>query len=247
LYGVSSPLPPYYTEDLLAEAREGKHATRDFLDIVHYTIYPLLYDAWRKYRLQLRALEDGDETASNLLFSFIGLADPALRASLPFAATGLLRYAGVLNQRPRSAQGLYTILSDSFSSATVTVQPCQLRAEQIAPEQRWQLGVGAQGLGESLYLGEEIEEGNSVVLVQFSDLSLSLYRQLLPGQPAWQQLVFLTRFYLTDPLEVDVTLSMNIDERLPWQLGQAESSCLGQDAWLVPSRAPLDCCVRYTI
>src|SRR4051794_9725405 len=45
LYGVASPLPTYYTEDLFEEEREGRHATRDFLDVIHHAMYPLLFDA----------------------------------------------------------------------------------------------------------------------------------------------------------------------------------------------------------
>ncbi|MGB9701073.1 MAG: type VI secretion system baseplate subunit TssG, partial [Thermodesulfobacteriota bacterium] len=33
LYGSSSPLPTFYTEDLLAEAMEEETVTRDFIDI----------------------------------------------------------------------------------------------------------------------------------------------------------------------------------------------------------------------
>ncbi|MET5115758.1 type VI secretion system baseplate subunit TssG, partial [Burkholderia pseudomallei] len=35
LYGVSSPLPTVYTEDLIDEAFRGRHAARGFLDVLH--------------------------------------------------------------------------------------------------------------------------------------------------------------------------------------------------------------------
>ena len=96
LYGVASPLPTYYTEDLFEEEREGHHVTRDFLDVVHYAMYPLLFDAWAKYRVEQRIVEDRHEASLNQLYAFVGLHDPDLRADLLSGSAELLRYAGLL-------------------------------------------------------------------------------------------------------------------------------------------------------
>jgi type VI secretion system protein ImpH len=126
LYGVASPLPTYYTEDLFEEEREGRHATRDFLDVIHYAMYPLLFDAWRKHRLQDRVVEDGDAGVLDQLYAFIGLHASDLRGKLP-VGNGLLRYAGLFNLRPRSALGLNTLLADAFNPAKVQVECCTLQ------------------------------------------------------------------------------------------------------------------------
>ena len=39
LYGAASPLPTFYTEDLLEEQRQDRSAARDFLDIVNQPFY----------------------------------------------------------------------------------------------------------------------------------------------------------------------------------------------------------------
>ena len=74
LYGVASPLPTFYTEDLFEEEREGRHATRDFLDVVHQALYSVLIDTWSKYRLALRIVERLDTRVLNHLYAFVGLA-----------------------------------------------------------------------------------------------------------------------------------------------------------------------------
>ena len=51
LYGVTSPLPTFYTEDLIDEMRQGHSAGRDFVDILHAALYPLLFRAWEKHRI----------------------------------------------------------------------------------------------------------------------------------------------------------------------------------------------------
>ncbi|WP_043302465.1 type VI secretion system baseplate subunit TssG, partial [Burkholderia humptydooensis] len=73
LYGVSSPLPTFYTEDLIDEAFKGRHAARSFLDVLHRALYPLLFDAWLKHRLSLRIVEERDENALRPLYALAGV------------------------------------------------------------------------------------------------------------------------------------------------------------------------------
>ncbi|MCK5099185.1 MAG: type VI secretion system baseplate subunit TssG, partial [Desulfobacteraceae bacterium] len=61
LYGSSTPLPTFYTEDLIEELNEGKSIKRDFLDIINYAIYPLFFKIWSKHRLFYKICEENDE------------------------------------------------------------------------------------------------------------------------------------------------------------------------------------------
>ena len=45
LYGTMGPLPTFYTEELLDEARNDESLSRDFLDILNNRLYHLLYAA----------------------------------------------------------------------------------------------------------------------------------------------------------------------------------------------------------
>ncbi|MES2361582.1 MAG: type VI secretion system baseplate subunit TssG [Pseudomonadota bacterium] len=262
LYGVASPLPTYYTEDLFEEEREGRHATRDFLDIVHYAMYPLLFDAWRKYRLQLRVLEDGDAQVLDRLYSFVGLGDASVREQLPYSGD-LLRYAGLLNLHPRSAMGLQTLLADAFSPAKVEIECCTLRAMPIPQDQRLRLGMQANCLGEDTHLGSEIDDYSSSLAIRLTDLPESLFHQLLPATDGNERLKFLTRFYLIDPLEIRVELELRREEAraartladAPEGLAaQADSkagtknwSRLGLDTWLAPELGNLPTRVHYML
>jgi type VI secretion system protein ImpH len=234
LYGVASPLPTYYTEDLFEEERDGFHATRDFLDIVHHAMYPLLFDAWSKYRLQLRILEQGDTGTLNHLYAFVGLDDPELRVDLLPGSADLLRYAGLLNQRPRSVLGLNIMLSDAFSGAHVWIESCVLRALPIPSDQRAQLGLQGHCLGEDCYLGQQIDDYSNTLRIRFSDLPQELFHQLLPGASGFQRLKFLTRFYLIDPLHVEIELAMRPGQAESVRTNDKRWSRLGLDTWLEP-------------
>jgi len=246
LYGVASPLPTFYTEDLLDEQREGRHASRDFLDIIHYALYPLLFDAWSKYRLQRRILEEDDSRLENLLYAFVGLDDPAMRAELPFSAD-LLRYAGLFNQRPRSALGLQTLLADAFAPALVEIESCVPVTVPIPDDQRLALGVQGHCLGENAYLGAEIDDVSSHLLIRLSELSEELFHRLLPGETDYRRLRFLVDYYLTDPLTVTVELRLRGGEARTAALGGGDEttqwSRLGLDTWLAPEfgRGPAHC------
>lgn len=235
LYGVSSPLPTFYTEDLLDDEREGRHARRDFFDILHAALYPQLYDAWRKYRLQMRSVEDNDADALDMLYAFAGLGSPAQRESLPGAA-GLLRHLNLFAQRTRSALGLRTLLADAFAPATVEVDACVPRWVPIPEDQRLRLGQQAHRLGESCPLGAQIEDCDNFLRIVIGDLPEALFQQLLPGCSGHRWLQFLVRFYLTRPLRVAIELRLKEDESAAARLGAAAWSRLGLDTWLQGER-----------
>jgi type VI secretion system protein ImpH len=236
LYGVASPLPTFYTEDLFDEEREGGHVTREFLDIVHYAMYPLLFDAWSKYRLETRIIEQEDGAALDHLYAFVGLDNPDLRIGLLPGSAGLLRYAALLNQRPRSALGLKTMLADAFSGAQVWVQCCVPHTTAIPSDQQWSLGRQGSELGEDSYLGSLVDD-YSGLRIELSDVPQTLFHQLLPGAAGHRRLKFLTRFYLTDPCEIEVGLNLRHDDARAARMGDAQWSRLGLDTWLIPEEA----------
>ncbi|MGB7480617.1 MAG: type VI secretion system baseplate subunit TssG [Burkholderiaceae bacterium] len=234
LYGVASPLPVYYTEDLFEEEREGRHATRDFLDIVHHAMYPLLFDAWIKYRLQQRVIEAEDGDVLNRLYAFVGLGDSDLRIDLLPGSAELLRYAGLLNQRPRSALGLRTLLADAFSPARVEVDSCVPHWLPIADDQRLRLGRQAHRLGEDSHLGSRIDDYASRIRIRLHDVPASLFQQLMPGEPGHARLRFLTSYYLIDPLTVEIQVGLRDGEARQARLSGHHWSRLGLDTWLNP-------------
>ena len=247
LYGVASPLPVFYTEDLFEEEREGRHATRDFLDVVHYTMYPLLFGAWSKYRLQQRVIENEDQQVLNHLYAFTGLGDPDLRVDLLPGSASLLRYAGILNQRPRSALGLRTMLADAFKPAAVEIDTCVPQELAIPADQRLRLGADNHCLGENAYLGNWIDDHANQIRIRVQDISAELFQQLLPGAAAHQQLQFMTRYYLLDPLTVTAQLQLRAGEAEAARLGGSHWSRLGLDTWLNPAPAQTQTSAAFSL
>ena len=231
LYGSSSPLPTFYTEDLLDEAAEDMSVTRDFIDLINHRLYLLLFRCWTKYRLFLQVIEENHPEILGKLFCLIGLGEKEMRRDLP-EAYSLIRYTGLFTQFPKSASGLQTLLHDALGKIPVKVLPCVKRVVKIPPDQRLFLGTSGSRLGEETFLGEEIEDRMGKFRLQIGPLKRDSFHRLLPESPDHYRLAFLTRFYLLDVLEYDIELILAEKEAKTAQLGGPEWSRLGLNTWV---------------
>ena len=218
LYGTSSPLPIFYTEDLIDEKAEDESTVRDFTDIINQRIFALLFESWSKYRQYLKVAEEKDSNYINRLFCMIGLGEESSRREIP-ESYSLLRYMGLLTQHPRSGIGLETFLSDALG-IPITVIPCIQRTVQIPEDQRCRLG-GKDGsmLGVDVYLGDNMEDRMGKFRLQLGPLSANNFKRFSPGSEDFEKLTLLTGFYFVDPLEFDIELIM--------EEGTAPTMCLG--------------------
>jgi len=230
LYGVSSPLPTFYTEDLMEEASSDRSAQRDFLDIFHYALYPLMYDAWGKYSNMQKVVEEGDAGYLNRLFALVGFCDPGSRAGLPYVHD-LLRYAGLFTQYPRSALGLKTLLSDAAEGVRVEIESCVAARMRIPADQLTALGTPTARLGHSAVLGQEVDDRMGTIAIHYGPTDAESFRSLMPHQPAHNRLRFLVRMYLLDPLRTNVRLMLEAGKVQAARLGGNVWNQLGLDTW----------------
>ena len=248
IYGQTSPLPTFYTEQLLDESATEVSATRDFLDIFNHRICTLFYECAIKYRLipcqsgsvgdAGRAACDGQgpdlEEDSHLerLYCLIGLGEKSLRQGFP-DPQALLRYTGLLSQHPRSALGLQSFMSDVLQ-VPVKVLQCLERRVSVPADQRLQLGGANCTLGADAVLGCEVSDSNGMFRLQLGPLDRQTFAGYLPGTPGRSRLDAFLRFYLTAPLEWDLELKHNPKETPAAVLGCVAGGRLGWDSWLAP-------------
>lgn len=246
LYGVSSPLPTFYSEDLLDEALEDRHGERDFLDILNQTLYPLFFQAWLKTKLQLRLVEFNDNRLLEVLYTFVGLPDIQHYRNQPGVET-LLRFAGIYAQYPRSAVGLRTIIAGTYPQAAIDIDQLDMRPVQIAEDQRCKLGTQANTLGEDSHLGQQIRSRTSNLTIRLGELDETLFHQLLPGNPEYRRLQFIVRYYLIDPLEVRLELNPRRDVPRGISLAKNRCAALGQNSWLAANEAEFQTQIRISL
>ncbi|MEE4315175.1 MAG: type VI secretion system baseplate subunit TssG [Desulfofustis sp.] len=230
LYGTSSPLPTFYTEELMDEAADDESVARDFIDTLNHRLYLLFFESLQKYRPFYHIVEDDRGHYQNHLFCLEGLGEESHRRGLPDASQ-LLRYIGLFSQRPRSAEGLRTILQDALGYE-VDIVACLLRKARIPEDQLLCLGLSGGVLGNDCVLGRELDDRMGKFRIVVGPLSAEQYRSFFPGSESYQRLVLLTDLYLQDPLEYEVEVSMHEQQAQTTCLGAPSWSRLGMDTWL---------------
>ena len=230
LYGVSSPLPTHYSEDLLDEAANDSSVNRDFMDLLHQRLYHLYFEAWSKYRPFIWIMEERNPRDLERLLCLIGLGEKELRDSVP-EAKSLLRYLGLFNQFSRTALGLRTLLRDALGISRLEVEPCVERKVPIPGDQRMCLGISNMSLGVNTILGGEMSDRMGKFRIHIGPLDKEEFDTFLPGTPRHEALARLNRLYMVDPFDFDVKLSMAAGAVRPIRLGATDGPRLGMNSW----------------
>ena len=235
LYGTTSPLPTFYSEQILWRQQGGDNqAPRDFLDLFHHRWLSLFYRAWLKYRYYLQFQPRGRDQVSQRLFALIGLGTQGLQQEKSdLCSVRLLRYAGLLTQRPRSCSALEGLISDYFGGIPVRVEQCTGRWMTIKPQQRLCLGRRNARLGEDGLLGERVFGRTGSFRVCLGPLDYEAFRGFFPGQHDFQHLQFLVKLFVGNGLAFDVELILSSTEVPPLHLrAGAGQGRLGWSTWL---------------
>jgi type VI secretion system protein ImpH len=237
LYGTSSPLPTFYTEDLLEEKAEDGNVTRDFMDMLNGHLFQLLFRCWTKYRLYLEVVEEENPRHTSRLFCLLGLGDEHLRKEVP-ESYRFLRYLGLVIQHPRSALGLETVLGDALGGITTDVIPCLPRMAKVPEDQRCCMGLSGSRLGEDAFIGEELLDRTGKFRLRMGPVTGDQFRGLLPGSADHRLLASLTDFYLAAPLEYDLEILIKQGEVATACLGGPQWAHLGWNTWVFSGILP---------
>lgn len=264
LTGATGALPTHYTERLLRLERDGrapgKFALRDFFDLFHHRLIALFYRAWEKYRFVL-PLERGEATRREpdpftaALRSVAGLNGAALQGRLavrgPAAESarpetlgriddlGLLRFAGSLGQRPRSAANLAALVREYFR-VPVAVRQFVGQWLRLDEENQSRLGDRQGRLGRSVVLGQRVWDVQGQFRLALGPLSYEQFVEFLPDKAptprrkAFFLLSHLVRLAVGPELGFQVQLLLRGEELPACRLdSQAEvGPRLGWNTWL---------------
>jgi type VI secretion system protein ImpH len=234
LYGASSPLPDFYTEELLQEQAEDRSGSRNFLDLLNSGIYHLfLWAACFRYH-PLRAITEQHD--KKLIGIFKALA--GLEGEFDYLQAGLAGLAGLLSLYPRSAASLQSFLT-SLLGVPVRVRECAPRRAHIPAEQRARLGDGP-ALSEAALLGCLADDLEGKVTLYLGPLSREEFLYFSPCSPGYAYLEKIFDFFCAEPLSYDLSLLMApAGPGSGARLGQTAFGCLNGDAWLslAPGRA----------
>ncbi|MBX3474514.1 MAG: type VI secretion system baseplate subunit TssG [Planctomycetes bacterium] len=233
LYGPSSPLPTFYTEDLLRDEYQGDETgvVRGFLDLFHHRLLSLLYRAWEKYRHTVQYDPRGRDFYSSRLLALVGANLNWLPGDQHLPAGRILAYAGLLTQRPRSAESLRAILADHFPEGEVRLSQCLARAKQIDIQQQCRLGRANSRLGQDLSLGQAVVDRAGNFGIAVGPLAFEDYLEFMPDRDSMAQLNELVDLFNVDGLDYEVTVILRGGVTPPLQVGNPLHR-LGYSSWL---------------
>lgn len=242
LTGPEGVLPPPYTSLVSERLRASDTSLRDFFDIFNHRIISLFYQAWRKYRFDVAEEKDDQSRFLRQLLSLVGLATKGLENRQAVPDSALAYYAGLLSQRPRSAEALRQLLADYFE---VPVGIEQFSGGWFPLDKETQCSFSednssSERLGHGAVVGDAVWNEQSRVRIVLGPLSLEQYRAFLPGGPCWKPLLSWVRFYSNDEFDFEMKLILERAQAPACELGAegASGPQLGWVSWL--RTAPLD-------
>jgi type VI secretion system protein ImpH len=210
IYGSSSPLPSYLTQDLL-DLEERGALQRRFLDLFNHRILSLFYRAARKYRCA-DAEEAGREGPwARRILALLGLGRPGADAGdRRFDGLQLIRFAPFLVHSPRSAAALEACLRRQFPGIPLAVEPFAASWTPIPGDQRSRLGVQGVALGRDFWLGEQVCNRSTTFRVAIGPLGYDDFLAFLPGGARRDELEALLKVFNPDGLDCELAVSVTI-------------------------------------
>jgi type VI secretion system protein ImpH len=260
LYGVSSPLPSYFTDPITLRKVEY-FELKKFLDIFTHRMYSLFFRAWKKYRHGTQFDPSRPDEYTLRLLALTGQWPKRDKRATVQGQTSdfnlrRIPYARFLGNRVRSAKGLQQLLRGYFGFARVRILQFESSWMEIPVKTR--LGEGLVKLGRSTRLGDRMQDRLSRFTVEIGPVPRSLFNRFLPaadevlraaaGRSARRgpddsaentvlagglpaQVRELIDAYLRDPLEYQIKVILEPDTREMPRLG-SEHARMGAGIWL---------------
>lgn len=242
LYGTTSPLPTYYTEDLLQQDPE-KSLVRGFLDLFHHRVISLFYRAWEKYRYAVQFSPDGTDPFSRSLLALLGVSLDLFPEGHRVPPLRVLAYAGLISQRPHSSAALRGILADYFQPAPIDIEACVGQWLPVPHDQQNRLGEKNSSLGGNLTLGERVYDRSCTFRVVVGPVGLEDFMEFLPSGDKMAELREIVDLFNSDCLDYEIEVRIRRQE-IPELRLASKSARLGWTTW--PGARPgADPCVRF--
>lgn len=237
--GQRGALPTAYTEIAIDRECFGDRSFADFFDIFNHRLIQLFFEAWKKHHFiigyeQSRQHDAWDDFTA-CLFDLIGMGTSGLRDRMPFADKGLLHYAGLLAQRPHSADSLRAFLHD-YLEVPVSVEQFLGKWHALESDEQCALGSPepSSQLGRGAVAGDLVWSRQALVRIVVGPLTLEEFRDFLPDGASFADAAALVRWFLGSTLEFEIQPTLIREEVPACRLDDEapDGAQLGWSAWL---------------
>ncbi|CDG83184.1 type VI secretion system baseplate subunit TssG [Janthinobacterium agaricidamnosum] len=252
--GTAGSLPAHYTERIAThQLYEKDDGPRAFLDTFSNRALALFYEAWRKYRLELKYQIEGKDKFLPLLLSLAGLGHESLKHRLSDGGDGVLDesvgyFATAMSHRPVSAVSMAQVLSEYFGQAVKVTQFVGCWYDVPASQQST-LGGNNAVLGATAMVGARVWQRDLRMRLTVGPLARQHFESFLPGGKAARALEKMLTMFTGLCLEYEVQLVLRAADVQGTSLdSQRAGGRLGWDSFLITGGHPQDRAdVRYEI
>lgn len=229
LYGVESPLPTAYIDDI-TQRREGYEAVSDFLDIFNHRMITQYYRIWRKYSYPATFAAGGTDRTSKYLLSLCGLGIDGSATHIATPVSRFLALTSMMRLPTRTNEGVVALVQLLASDTQAAVMP----HDRLRIPLRNRLAMSATqpvSMSSSPVMGTHAVDVNSQILLSLKTNNADEARAWLPGGQLHTDLLALLHVYLGSRLHVRLQLSV-----LRSLLPDAQLSCQPQKSGVLLGR-----------
>jgi type VI secretion system protein ImpH len=238
--GPEGALPAPYTEIAVDREAFGDTSFAEFLDVFNHRLIAQFFQAWQKHHFVMgyehswRQKRERDDFTS-FLFDLVGMGTVGLQGRMPIADLGLLHYAGLLAQRPHSADALRALLHDYFG-IEVKVEQLLGKWHVLESDELCCLGSNQPNclLGDGAVAGDAVWSCQALVRIVFGPLTAEEFRSFLPDGECFSEAAALIRLFLGGTLVFELQPTLRGDEVPRCEPGGTAlgGPRLGWSAWL---------------
>jgi type VI secretion system protein ImpH len=213
MVGIAGTLPTPYTELVVDRVRHRDTALWSFLDMFTHRAVSMFFRAWAKYRFPI-AYERGNDDFTSYLYDIAGIGTNGLRGRLKLDDESLLPYAGLIAQKPHSANAVENVISDYFG---VPAKLEQFFGQWLALGRAdlTKLGVDNSGLGINAIAGARVWDQQSKFRIRLGPLTFNQFQAFLPNGSAYEKLRSIVKFMIGFEFDFDVRLKLKAKEAPP--------------------------------
>lgn len=204
LYGVESPLPTHYTDDI-TQRREGVEAMTDFLDIFNHRLIAQYYRIWRKYSYPATFREGGKDETSRYLLGLVGLGIEGCAENIATPVSRFLALLPVMLLPGRTAEGMTSLVRLLAPGTQAKVWHHDKRRVPLKKALTMQVRQPTTLEGRPV-MGAYATDVNSQVLMQLTTACPEETQGWLPGGDLHSDLIALLHVYLGARLDVRLQL-----------------------------------------
>lgn len=228
LTGSASPLPTPYLEEVLQDDTE---VLKDFLDLFNHRLMSLTYRSWKGARLGVQLADDRDQPLVKLALALMGFDFAQTELEEAYPTGWLMRWAGLLAQRPRSAHTLQLLLRDAVHPKIVVEQGAE-REVQVSQHLLPRVGSAVATLGQHMFIGQRIKDRTGGIRVWLGPVSMDEMLKFTPGEPGFVRLKQIVELVVQDYLDYEITVVVPRADVYSPRLGGSPGPRLHVTAWV---------------